>query len=91
VSKPNTKRVTVKKCSSKEEADKELIKGLLRNEPMLFQLLARTLFDEPYELSPEDVMGALIGLNQEGLIRIGGFKDTWLSETSIDVVLSLVK
>lgn len=89
---PNIKRVTVKKCASKEEASRELVKGLLDNEPLTFQLLVTILTSDPYNLSREEVNVALNELNKKGLLKIKKFNiGTWMTESGHDVVLDLAR
>ena len=86
---PNIKRVTVKNCASREEANGELIKGLLGNEPISLQMLVTILESEPYGLDTNQILQALNELNKEGLIAISGFTNSWMNNTHTDVILKL--
>ena len=87
---PNIPRILVKKCASKKEASKELIKGLLDNEPLTFQLLVTILTSDPYNLSREEVNMALNELNKEGLLKIKKFNiGAWMTVSGHDIVLDL--
>lgn len=89
---PNIKRVTIKKCSSKEEANRELIKGILSNESLTFQLVFVILTSDPYNLSVREVNIALNEINKEGLLKIEKFN---VRESIVmsghDVILALVR
>ena len=86
---PNIPRVSVKKCASKEEADRELIRGLLANDPMSLQMLVTILESDPYNLVPIEITEALNQLNRSNLIKIGRFTDTWLAGSSVGVDIVL--
>lgn len=87
---PNIKKVVVKKCASQKEARKELIKGLLTNEPMSLQVLVTILKNHPYELTSANITEALNKLHEEGLIIVEKFiVDSWLTSSGIDVILAL--
>ena len=86
---PNLKQVTVKKCSSLKEANKELVKGLLGNEPMSLQMLVIILESEPYNLRMSVILKALNQLSEEGLIKINGFTNSWINQTNVDIVLGI--
>lgn len=82
----------IKKCASKEEANRELVKGLLGNESMSFHLVVTILTSEPYSLSTREVNVALNEVNKEGLLKIDKINmNEWLCLSGYDVVLALVR
>ncbi|MDP3793012.1 MAG: hypothetical protein Q8Q89_04790 [bacterium] len=89
---PNIKRIRIKRCASKKEANRELIKGLLGNEPLTFQLLFTILISDPYNLSRDEVNIALNELNGEGFLKIKKFDiGAWMTVSCYDIVLALAK
>lgn len=89
---PILRKVMIKKCASKEEANRELVKGLLGNESMSFQLVVTILTSEPYSLSTREVNVALNEVNKEGLLKIDKFiMKEWLCLSGHDIVLALVR
>ena len=87
---PNIKRVRVKKCASKEEINRELVKNLLkRYGPMSLQLLVTFLKSNPYNRKPTEISKALNQLNNMNLITTKKFTDTWLSGSGVDVVIKM--
>ena len=88
---PKLKRVTVKKCASRREANSELAKGLLRiTGPASLSFLVTALASEPYNLTTEEIIRALNDINGRGLLRILRFSDDWMVNSDVGLVLSLV-
>ena len=87
---PKLAKVNVKKCSSKEETQEELILGLLKNESMPLQVLVTIIMSEPYELSSKEIIQALSRLNRKNLIRMNNFVPSWITGSEIDVRLKTV-